>query len=167
MRITVWSIAAAAVVASVSTALAAPKLQGTYTIAGSQMCQAPLGKTGGDIEHQVGKVVFTPVTNSTTKVNFSMSVKDQWGPSVSSGGSVSLNAVTATGTATITGSSNPYPISLSMTTPNGTMTTNGFVQLDLAGATDGIARRAVVLSRSNNGAMTGYNCTTEMMFFRQ
>ena len=166
MRIIIMSLAAAFVV-SATPAVAAPLLKGTYTVAGSQMCQAPVGRTGGDIEHQMGKIVFTPVPNSPAKANFSMSVKDQWGPSVSSSGSVAATAVTVSGTATVSGSSNPYAITLSMTTPHGKMTTSGFAQLDLAGATDGIARRAVVLSRSSNGDMSGLNCTTEMLLFRQ
>lgn len=167
MRSVFPSIAVAAIVASVSAAEAAPKLLGSYTIAGTQMCQAPVGKSGGDIEHQMGTVTFTAVAGSTSKFDFRMSIKDQWGSSVSNTGSIGVNSMTVTGTATISGTANPYSITLVMKVGTSTMTTTGFAQLDLTGATDGIARRAVILSRSNNGEMSGYNCTNEMTYFRQ
>lgn len=159
------ALAGAALFSVVSPVLAAPQLKGVYSISGTQMCQAPLGKTGGDIEHQMGSAVFT--ATSATESTMKLTLKDQWGSSVSNAGSIVVNTVTVDGTATISGTANPYGITLKMKVGSQTFTTTGFALLDLDGATNGIARRAVIQSTSSNGQMNGINCTTQMMLFHR
>lgn len=165
MRIAMSAAAVAVLTTIASPAFAAPRLKGTYTLAGTQMCQAPLGRTGGDIEHQMGTATFAPTT--ATAATMKLVLKDQWGSSIANSGSVTVSTITVDGTATITGTANPYVIALSMKVGGQTITTSGFVHLDLDGALDGIARRAVVQTSSRNGEMAGINCTTQMLLFRQ
>jgi hypothetical protein len=165
MRIAAFLATATLVTAATATpGFAAPKLSGVYTLAGTQMCQAPVGRQGGDIEHQLGTATFTPTATGT---GVKLVIKDQWGSSVATAGSIKMQSMIVTGTATISGSANPYALTLKMTVGTQTMTTTGFIQLDLAGATDGIARRAVIQSTSKNGEMAATNCTTQMLLFHQ
>ena len=152
-----FATAAAVLLLTAGTAAAAPRFVGTYTMTNTEICQAlgtravPTNK--GFIAQGMGTMVA-----SGAKLTFTGAV--QTAPMFDNGRDpFERRSFTETRTYRITGTANPYAITL--TKPNGRSATFR-IRFDEVNAA-GVAGYATVLGSFSNGPATT-NCVTQMVF---
>lgn len=125
----------------------APRLAGRYTGLLEMICQAKIAGTAvassGDLEQAL-------VTFTFTGSNFTIVGANHWGPLATKTKFITQERIDAASTLTISGTRNPYTVTM--------MGTTVLAHLDRIG-TDGIARRATFLMLSSNGELPGKNCS--------
>jgi hypothetical protein len=138
-------------------AAAAPTLSGTYTIADTEICQAVgSGSVPGNRGTTTQGLGIVQVTGTTMAFTGDFASGRLIAKSTEQ---ITVSSVTESQTFVITGSANPY--SLTMTKPSGKSLTVK-AHFDEVGP-DGVARSMVTLGSYANGT-TAKNCVSQMVF---
>ena len=152
-------VTAAALLFSVSSAAAAPKLIGTYTVTSVEMCQA-VGTAATPTDK--GSITQMLATVVATATDLKLAGSTQTAPMFDSGASpFKRTTFTETQTYTVSGTTNPY--SLTMTKSNGKsqVLKANFNEVNAAGVAGSMS---FLVSYSNKGGAT--NCVGEVSFVK-
>lgn len=162
------SLAAGVLAISALPAAAAPLLSGAYTATGIQVCQVVTGgktidpnRTHGNGEQMAARI---SLTNGAGGASGTLMTADQWVSLIGKSGTVNRQTLRVPITLAVSGTANPYAMTLTMTTPQGKATQTG--KIFLGNITGGIAGRAMFLTTSSNGQSTTPNCVMRVTLFR-
>ncbi len=142
---------------------AAPRLSGSYTVAGTETCQVVfeggLPGLGGRIEQHLGTLVVTPTSTGATgrlatrNLGGNLITRDRSIRRIDRGMDVTL---------VVSGTTSPFDFTMIEKTPKLTRRLTGLIQFDQISA--GIAQRAVVVAVHPAENAAHSDCAVQMTF---